>query len=134
MTLFKKTTHRPFSSYNKGIRRGVNILLSQVSTVNNELREIVRLSIIRLYLVRVRRGRFHALGKPTRGQRTWSNAWSSFYSNYTLRDYIKLMQKTVNNYAEDDKKDYRKIARRYRKKNLTDVSAKKAKKLMIDWF
>jgi len=134
LTLFKKTMHRPLSSYNKGIRRGINILLSQVSTVNNELREVVRLSIIRLYLIRIRRGRFHALGKPTRGQRTWSNAWSSFYSNYVLRDYIKLMQKTTSNSLDEDKKDYRKIARKYKKKDLTDVSAKKAKKLMVHWF
>merc|ERR1711990_498485 len=58
----------------RDLLRGVNILLSQLSTVNNQVTEIVRLTLIRLYLIRSRRGRFQAVGKPTRGQRTWSNA------------------------------------------------------------
>lgn len=52
----------------------LNIILSQVNSVNNKVDELKRLNIIRLFLIKSYRGRSHALGKPVRGQRTWSNA------------------------------------------------------------
>ena len=64
----------PLSFYPRAFLRGLNIVLSQISTVNNQVNEITKLSIARLYLIRSTRGKAHALGKPTRGQRTWSNA------------------------------------------------------------
>ena len=48
----------------------LNIFLSQFSSVNNQLSEIQKYSLIRLLLIRATRGRAHALGKPSRGQRT----------------------------------------------------------------
>jgi ribosomal protein S13 len=52
----------------------INIIYSQINSVNNQLTELTRLNIIRLYLIKSYKGRSHALGKPVRGQRTWSNA------------------------------------------------------------
>lgn len=48
----------------------LNIILSQISTVNSQLPELHRLIIIRMYLIRSYRGRCHAIGKPVKGQRT----------------------------------------------------------------
>ena len=54
----------------KPILQPLNIIFSQVNTVNNTLFDIQKLNIIRLYLIKSYRGRAHALGKPVRGQRT----------------------------------------------------------------
>jgi len=48
----------------------LNIIFSQVNSVNNSIEDIKKLNILRLYLIKSYRGRCHALGKPTRGQRT----------------------------------------------------------------
>ena len=50
--------------------RPLNIIFSQVNTVNNRPLDVIKLSIIRSYLIKSYRGRCHALGKPVRGQRT----------------------------------------------------------------
>jgi ribosomal protein S13 len=63
----QKTNHKP-------ILQPLNIIFSQINTVNSKLEELNKLNIIRLYLIKSYRGRSHALGKPVRGQRTWSNA------------------------------------------------------------
>lgn len=60
--------------YFKIIRVPINLILSQINSVNSNHSELVRYNIIRLYLIKSYRGRSHALGKPVRGQRTWSNA------------------------------------------------------------
>jgi len=54
----------------KPILKSLNVIFSQVNTVNNQLEDLKRLNIIRLYLIKSHRGRSHALGKPVRGQRT----------------------------------------------------------------
>jgi|TARA_B110000261_G_scaffold131729_1_gene147957 hypothetical protein len=61
-TFFKKTT------------KIINIILSQVSNVNLNLRELKKLNILKKYLTKSYQGYCHAIGKPVRGQRTWSNA------------------------------------------------------------
>ena len=59
-----------FSSYDKDLRKAINILLSQISSVNNQVYEIDRFNLIRIYLIKSYRGKAQALGKPSRGQRT----------------------------------------------------------------
>merc|ERR1712031_775 len=60
---YQKTNHTP-------LNRPINIIYSQINSVNNQRSELYRFNLIRLYLIRSYRGRCHALGKPTRGQRT----------------------------------------------------------------
>lgn len=60
---YQQHTHKP-------MERAINVIFSQVNTVNNQLPDLHRLSIIRLYLIKSYKGRCHALGKPVRGQRT----------------------------------------------------------------
>jgi len=134
LTTFLKTPKKPLNLYAKALLRAINILLSQVSTVNNQITEITKLSIVRLYLLKTFRGRAQAIGKPSHGQRTWSNGWSAYNSNRILRDYISTMQKILKKDYKEERVDYRRLARKYKKKNLSDVSAKKAKKLVTRWF
>lgn len=68
------TVHNFRKIYNKELIGFLNHYYSQVSSVNNSLLDLSRLNIIRLYLIRCYKGRCHALGKPVKGQRTWSNA------------------------------------------------------------
>jgi hypothetical protein len=44
------------------------------------------------------------------------------------------MQKILKKDYKEEKVDYRRLARKYKKKNLSEVSAKKAKKLVTRWF
>ena len=44
------------------------------------------------------RGWRHSKGLPVRGQRTWSNAWNSYRTNLTLREYkISLVKRLYGN-------------------------------------
>ena len=54
----------------KIIIKPLNIILSQIHTVNNKYHDIHSMIIMRLYLTRTYRGKCHAIGKPVRGQRT----------------------------------------------------------------
>ena len=56
------------------ITLSLNIIFSQISNVNISIIELVKHNCMRLYLIKTTRGRSQALGKPSRGQRTWSNA------------------------------------------------------------
>ena len=58
------------SDTSKVITTPLNIIFSQINSVNNQVHELKRLNIIRLYLIKSYRGKSHALGKPVRGQRT----------------------------------------------------------------
>lgn len=58
------------NKYNSSIVNPMNIIFSQINSVNNQLPELKRLNVIRLYLIKSYRGRCHAIGKPVNGQRT----------------------------------------------------------------
>jgi ribosomal protein S13 len=51
-------------------RKIFNMYLSKTISINNAISELQRYNLIRLYLIKTFRGRCHALGKPSRGQRT----------------------------------------------------------------
>lgn len=131
---FTNNFKKSFQIYPAEILRGVNIILSQLSTINNQITELKRMSIIKLYLIRTYKGKSHSIGKPVRGQRTWSNAWGAYKSNQTLREFISVFQKISNKNYKEEVIDYKRLTRKYRKKNLKDVSAKKMKKLVTLWF
>jgi ribosomal protein S13 len=67
LTQYQEENHTP-------LEKPINVLLSQINSVNHQRPELHRLNVIRLYLIKSYKGRCHALGKPVRGQRTWSNA------------------------------------------------------------
>merc|ERR1712039_880793 len=56
--------------YKGSIINPLNIVFSQINSVNNQVTELKRLNVLRAYLTRSYKGKCHALGKPVRGQRT----------------------------------------------------------------
>jgi ribosomal protein S13 len=60
--------------FHKKIIKTMNIVFSQINNVNLNLIELKRLNILRKYLIKSYKGYCHAIGKPVRGQRTWSNS------------------------------------------------------------
>jgi ribosomal protein S13 len=59
-----------FTNFDKKFIKVINIILSQVSSVNSSLKDLKKLNIIRKYLIKSYSGYCHAIGKPVRGQRT----------------------------------------------------------------
>ena len=95
-TFFKKTT------------KTINIILSQINNVNLNLRELKKLNILKKYLTKSYQGYCHAIGKPVRGQRTWSNAWNSFKCNNILRNFVNKVKhiNSLSNKLKTTKIDY----------------------------
>jgi len=65
----KKLLHISLNS-----RKVINMYLSQLTSVSNDVHELMRINAIRNYLIKNFKGKSQALGKPSHGQRTWSNA------------------------------------------------------------
>jgi ribosomal protein S13 len=109
----------------------LNVLFSQINSVNNALDELNRLNIIRLYLIKSYRGKCHALGKPVRGQRTWSNAWNAYNVNKSLRLFISTTKRQIKQNLKEEKINYKMTKKKYATK------AKSGKKLEVKkhiWF
>lgn len=79
-------------------RKIMNMYLSQIISINNDIFEMAKFNAVRLYLIKTFRGRCHALGKPCRGQRTWSNASNAYRCNRVIRVFIRQVKK--NNVIE----------------------------------
>jgi len=122
-----------FLEYDKDTRKLINILLSQITSVNNQISEIQKSNLIRLYLTKTYRGRAQALGKPSRGQRTWSNAWTSYYYNKTLRMFINTIQKNLNKNKKDEQINYKVVQKKTRKSTKSQTSTKNIVKIKT-WF
>ncbi len=107
----------------KVLIKPLNIFLSQVHTVNNQYTDLLRLVIMRLYLIRSYRGRCHAIGKPVRGQRTWSNAWNSYNYNKVLRYFLVEVKRKANTSQAIEKVNYKVVKKKYpsKKKNSSDT-------------
>ncbi len=114
------------------ITKPLNIMLSQINTVNNVVFDLKRLNILRLYLIQSYKGKCHALGKPVNGQRTWSNAWSSYKNNKDLRNFLSEVKKQIKKDDKPESKDLRlqKVVRVQKKFNPL---VKKIKEKSI-WF
>lgn len=118
---------------NLSIYHPLNIILSQVNSVNNTLIDVKRLNVLRFYLIRSYRGKCHAIGKPVHGQRTWSNAWSSYNNNKTLRDFLSIIRKQVKKDDKPETFNYRAVKKKYVKKKDDNPLLRKERKKSI-WF
>jgi len=76
-------------------RKIINMFLSQLISINYGVKDLVKYNILRLYLIKSFRGRAQAMGKPSRGQRTWSNAWTAYKYNRMLRQFIIDIKKKL---------------------------------------
>lgn len=66
-----------YKNYNKQLhtflpfqRKLFNVFMSKLISINHSIFELQKYNLIRLFLIRSYRGRCHAIGKPSRGQRT----------------------------------------------------------------
>jgi len=75
-------------------------LTSNIVIKKKTIKDRYLLNIFFLDLISSYRGWRHSKGLPVRGQRTWSNAWSTYKSNLTLREYkILLMKRLHGNFS-----------------------------------
>lgn len=111
--------------YKKELIGFLNRYYSQVASVNNTVYDLRRIRIIRLYLVKSYKGYCHALGKPVHGQRTWSNAWSSYKNNLILRNFISESKNSLDKNKLPEKINYKFVKKKYA------VNKKKVKKVEI---
>jgi ribosomal protein S13 len=113
-------------------RKVINMYLSQMTSVTNEIETLLRYNAIRLYLIKSFRGRAQALGKPSRGQRTWSNAWTSYKLASPLKTFINEMKKTYSKKKKPESKN-RKIIKKKIKISYK-FKIKQEKKKNNIWF
>jgi hypothetical protein len=72
------------------------------------------------------------VGKPTRGQRTWSNAWTAFKNNTLLRLFISNMKKKSQLGKSPDKVNFRLTKKKYSPTKNKSTSKLVHKK--VSWF
>jgi len=135
LTFFRKNPKQHLIDYQvtkfKVITAPLNIILSQISTVNNQRGDLHKLNVIRLYLIKAYKGRCHALGKPVRGQRTWSNSWNSYNTNKVLRSYITEINNQLKSKLKVEKINYKVIKKKYAAKNKNKKKSPLVKKKLL---
>lgn len=109
----------------------LNQYYSQVNSVNNVISDLQRLNIIRLYLIKSYKGKCHSIGKPSNGQRTWSNGWTAYNTNYILRKFLNETRFKLNKDRTPEKINYKLTKKKYitKKKSVTTVKRK-----ISTWF
>ena len=93
----------PLTSQSNLIISALNIIFSQWSSINHSVAELKHFNSLKLFLFKTTRGKAQALGKPSRGQRTWSNAWTSHFTNKGIRSFINKMQMELNKNKKEEK-------------------------------
>lgn len=114
-------------------RLTVNRLLSKVGSIQHQLTELTKFNIVRLFLIKSFRGKSQAFGKPSHGQRTWSNAWTAYLYNKTLRTYIVDIQKYLYKETKVEKVNYKLIQKKIVKSNKEGMVKDTTKKGSL-WF
>lgn len=117
---------------NRIIIKPLNIIFSQIHSVNHKYYDLYKFHIIRLFLIKSYRGKCHALGKPVRGQRTWSNAWNSFNINKTLRNFITQTSRQYAKSKVNIKFNFKVLQKKYISKRKNKI--KEIKKPVYIWF
>lgn len=103
------------STFSLDKRKTINMYFSQFINTNNNIFELIKFNVVRLYLIKSFRGRSQALGKPSRGQRTWSNAWTAYKSNKILKSFINSMRKNLKKNKKIEKINYKLIKKKFKK-------------------
>lgn len=114
-------------------RKVINMYLSRITSINNTINELIRYNLIRLYLIKSYRGRCQALGKPSRGQRTWSNAWNSYKCNRILRLFIIEVKKNNPILTKPEKINFKKVKKKFKKAKIK-IKMQIVKKKVNLWF
>ena len=76
------------------------------------------------------------LGKPVRGQRTWSNSWNTYNINKTLRNFISETKRNLSKDSKIEKINYKIVKKKYTTK--TKAKSKNSKSSILKkkniWF
>lgn len=114
-------------------RKVVNMFLAQITSINNNIFESLKYSLIRLYLIRSYKGKCFALGKPAHGQRTWSNASTAAKNNKIIKNFISDVKKfnKIEKKPETLNMKYLKRKTKVKKTKIKMIFTKKKKNL---WF
>lgn len=116
-------------------QRVLNIFLSQTLSIYTFIWESFKSRMIRLYLIKSTRGKCHALGKPSRGQRSVSNAWSAYHCNKTTRIFINEVKEVLARNKEKVVIDYKKTKKKERSRKKKDNSLEfRTKVKTLAWF
>ena len=121
------------ATFGSAFTMSLNVLFSQLTSVNNTVFDLTRHNLLRLYLIKTTRGRCHALGKPSRGQRTWSNAWSAYSNNKVTRSFISTYQNLENKKAKEEKVNYKLLKRKSLRKQKKETISKVVVRIN-NWF
>lgn len=124
---------KPIADVSATFATSLNLMFSHMTSINDTVFDLTRYNLLRLYLIKTTRGRAHALGKPSRGQRTWSNAWTAYNVNKTTRAFISAYQRVLKERTQEEKINYRvlkkKSLRKQRKEAVSKVTIK-----VNNWF
>jgi len=71
------------------------------------------------------------IGKPVRGQRTWSNAWTAFKKNLILRKFVSETKSKLTRDKKSNKVNYKLIKKKY---GIKKSSKKKLVKKVDLWL
>ena len=113
--------------------QSLNKMFSEITSVNNTVEDLTRFNLIKLYLIKTTRGKSHALGKPSRGQRTWSNAWTAYHHNKVTRTFVSTYQKIRAAAMKEEKINYKLIKKKSDERKQEDTVTKVKIKVNI-WF
>lgn len=113
-------------------RRVINMYLSQMSSVNHEIETLLRYNLIRLFLIKTFRGKAQALGKPSRGQRTWSNAQTSSKIVSPLKTFVSEMRKTYFKKKKVESKNKKILKKKIKISHKYKINQEKIKNNL--WF
>lgn len=111
----------------------LNRIFSKMNSIYAQVTELNKLNVIRLFLIKSFRGKAQAFGKPSRGQRTWSNAWTAYLYNKDLRLFISEVQKKINKDKKVEKINY-KLLKKKLAKPQGEAKSKAKKFRSVSWF
>lgn len=106
-------------------------MFSQLNSVNNQVPELKRINVLKAFLIKSYKGKCHALGKPVRGQRTWSNGWNSYNNNRLVRSFIGETKKILKKDQKIEKINYKLTQKKYASKK---TSRKKESTIKQIWY
>lgn len=110
--IFDKNKTLP--TFDSDEKKFLNMFISCTLNSNNSIFELIRYNLIRIFLIKTFRGRCAALSKPARGQRTRSNASTSYRQSQTIKHFLHQVRK--NNKIEKKPEILNKKLLRFKKK------------------
>lgn len=112
----------------------INLILSELTSLKSPITNLVKLNLIRLFLIRSFRGKAQALGKPSRGQRTWSNAWTAYLHNTAVRRFLGQVRRMKAEQSKPEKINYKLVKKKVAKPRKVQGLVKEEKPKPNAWF